>query len=317
MENRVTENKESEERDKMTDLQAAVKGTQNVSVKAVFEVLLAGFCWGLIGLYTRPLSQAGMSPMQITAVRCIAAGCALILYLLIKDRRAFKIQWEDIWMFVGTGIISIVFFNVCYFMTINMATLSLAAILLYTSPYFVIILSAILFKEKITGRKIMALILAFTGCILVTGFQAGGIKWVSVLTGLGSGLCYGLYSIFGNIALRKYSSMTVTVYTFIVAAIGIAPFAGLDELPEIIANGNHILLIILALGICSTMLPFILYTEGLSHMEAGKAAVLAFSEPLVATLAGIIVFREKITVMSAVGIGLMFAAILYINGKKK
>ncbi len=51
-------------------------------------------------------------------------------------------------------------------------------------------------------------------------------------------------------------------------------------------------------------------------MEAGKAAVLAFSEPLVATLAGILVFHEQLTVMSAIGIGLMFASILYINGSK-
>lgn len=293
------------------------KSVNAVSVKAVSEVLLAGFCWGLIGLFTRPLSQAGMSPMQITAVRCIVAGVALFLYLLIKDKKALKIHLKDIWMFIGTGIISIVFFNVCYFTTINMATLSFAAILLYTSPYFVMILSAILFRERITRKKITALLLAFAGCVLVTGFQTDGIKAFSILTGLGSGLCYGLYSIFGNIALKKYSSMTVTVYTFLVAAVGISPFAGMNEITGIIAGNHSVLWIIVALGIFSTMLPFVLYTEGLSHMEAGKAAVLAFSEPLVATLAGIVVFHEKITFMSAVGVGMMFLAIIYINSRNK
>ncbi|MDD6571265.1 MAG: DMT family transporter [Thermoflexaceae bacterium] len=293
------------------------KSVNAVSVKAVSEVLLAGFCWGLIGLFTRPLSQAGMSPMQITAVRCIVAGAALFFYLLIKDKKVLKIHLKDIWMFIGTGIISIVFFNVCYFTTINMATLSFAAILLYTSPYFVMILSAILFREKITRKKITALLFAFAGCVLVTGFQTDGIKAFSILTGLGSGLCYGLYSIFGNIALKKYSSMTVTVYTFLVAAVGISPFAGMNEITGIIAGNQSVLWIIVALGIFSTMLPFVLYTEGLSHMEAGKAAVLAFSEPLAATLAGIVVFHEKITFMSAVGIGMMFLAIIYINRKNK
>lgn len=285
-------------------------------IKAVVEVLLAGFCWGLIGIFTRPLSAAGMNPLQITAVRCIVAGGALFVYLLLKDRKALQISLKDLWMFVGTGIISIVFFNVCYFLTIEMATLSFAAILLYTSPYFVILLSAVLFKERITKKKVTALFMAFAGCILVTGFGQGKINWLSVLTGLGSGLCYGLYSIFGNIALKKYGSMTVTFYTFFVAAVGITPFAKLHELPRMIAEGKGVLFLIHALGICSTMLPFILYTEGLSHMEAGKAAVLAFSEPLVATLAGILVFHEQLTVMSAIGIGLMFASILYINGSK-
>ncbi len=236
-------------------------------------------------------------------------------YLFVKNPKALRIELRDLWMFVGTGIISIVFFNICYFTTINIATMSLAAILLYTSPYFVIIISAVLFKEKITRRKATSLFIAFVGCVLVTGFQTGGVTLFSVMTGLGSGLCYGLYSIFGNIALKKYNSMTVTVYTFIVAAVGITPFAKPGDVVAIIGQDNSVALIIIGLGLFSTMLPFLLYTEGLSHMEAGKAAVLAFAEPLVATVAGIVIFHESITVMSVVGIGLMLGALVNINRK--
>ncbi len=282
---------------------------------ATFQILLAGFCWGLIGVFTRPLASSGLNPMQITSVRCIVAGIALITYLFIKNRKALYIELRDLWMFVGTGIISIVFFNICYFTTINIATMSLAAILLYTSPYFVIIISAVLFKEKITRQKAVSLLVAFVGCVLVTGFQSGGVTVFSVLTGLGSGLCYGLYSIFGNVALKKYSSMTVTVYTFIVAAVGITPFARLGNVVTIIGRDGNVGLIIIGLGLFSTMIPFLLYTEGLSQMEAGKAAVLAFAEPLVATVAGIVIFHESITIMSVVGIGLMLAALMNINRK--
>lgn len=284
-------------------------------MKATIQILLAGFCWGLIGLFTRPLAASGLNPMQITSVRCIVAGIALLAYLFVKNPKALRIELRDLWMFVGTGIISIVFFNICYFTTINIATMSLAAILLYTSPYFVIIISAVLFKEKITRRKATSLFIAFVGCVLVTGFQTGGVTLFSVMTGLGSGLCYGLYSIFGNIALKKYNSMTVTVYTFIVAAVGITPFAKPGDVAAIIGQDNSVALIIIGLGLFSTMLPFLLYTEGLSQMEAGKAAVLAFAEPLVATVAGIVIFHESITVMSVVGIGMMLGALVNINRK--
>ena len=114
-------------------------------------------------------------------------------------------------MFLGTGMLSIVLINVLYFMTIESTTLSLAVILLYTAPCFVMILSAILFREKITPRKAGAFLLALLGCACTTGgLDASSFSVFGILTGVGSGFCYALYTIFGNIALKKYHPLTVT-----------------------------------------------------------------------------------------------------------
>ena len=180
--------------------------------KAVLCILGAGFCWGIIGAFSKPLAQMGYSSFQITAVRCIVTLIGLAGILAVKDRKLFYIEIKDVWMFVGTGILSITLFNVCYFQTIAESTLGLAAILLYTAPFFVILLSALLYKEKITKKKLLALFLAFGGCVLVTGLGSGHIPVIAVLTGLGSGIGYALYTIFGNVALKKYNPLTVTLY---------------------------------------------------------------------------------------------------------
>ncbi|PMC38381.1 hypothetical protein CJ195_07895 [Bacillus sp. UMB0899] len=88
------------------------------------------------------------------------------------------------------------------------------------------IFSRVLFKERFTFRKVLSLITTFMGCILVIGlipFTKESVTIYGLLVGLGSGFFYALYSIFGKFALAKYSTVTVTTYTFIFAAIAITP----------------------------------------------------------------------------------------------
>lgn len=286
------------------------------NLKAPLFVILAGSCWGIIGIFTRTLSKMGFSSLQITASRCLVTAICLIIYLGIKDRDKLKIHIKDIWVFLGTGIGSIVFFNICYFITIEETTLSVAAILLYTAPFFVIIMSALFFKEKITYKKIIALGIAFFGCILITGIignQSIKLTNFGILTGIGSGIGYALYSIFGRVALRKYHTITVTAYTFIVASLSLLPFTNINYMMEAILESNTVLYNVLLLGILSTLAPFLLYTKGLQNMETGKASIMAFVEPMVATIAGIVLFKEILSLQNMAGILLIFISLVLLN----
>ena len=78
---------------------------------------------------------------------------------------------------------------------------------------------------------------------------------------------------------------------------------------------THVALVWLALlGILSTTAPFLLYTLGLQHMEAGKASILASIEPLTSTVVGIVVFHEALTTVGVVGI-LCIGAVILLNSK--
>lgn len=280
---------------------------------AVAKILAAAAGWGIIGVFSRPLSDAGLNAVQITFVRSVIVALGMALYLLLTDRKQFQIHWKDIWMFLGTGLLSIVFFNICYFLTIERATLAAASILLYTAPCFVMLMSAVFFHEKVTVQKLAALVLAFAGCVLVSGFTGGQMSGSAVLTGIGSGIGYALYSIFGSVALKKYQPFTVIFYTFLIASVGLIPFSAVTEIGAVMIGSGSVIASGLALGVLSTLLPFILYTGGLKELEAGKASVLAFAEPMVATIAGIVIFKEKVNMQNALGIVLIFAAILLLN----
>ncbi len=154
-------------------------------------IIAAGSLWGLMGVFVKWFDAFGIAAMPMTFLRALVTAAVMMLFMLIRHRQKLKIRLRDLWMFIGTGLCSIVFFNYCYFQTIMVTSLSVAAILLYTAPIFVMLISAVLFKERLTVRKLTALALAFGGCVLVTGVVTGGsVSGGAILTGLGAGLGY-------------------------------------------------------------------------------------------------------------------------------
>jgi drug/metabolite transporter (DMT)-like permease len=282
-------------------------------------IILAGCFWGSMGIFVRRLSTFGFSPIQIVSLRITVAALVFSLLLLIKDSSGFRIALRDLPLFLGLGFGSILFFTICYFSAITIMPLSTAAILLYTSPIWIMLMSVLFFREKLNRIKLIALALAFAGCVLVSGISGEGLTLTGLLLGLGSGIGYGLYSILGTIALRKYSPYTVTTYTFLFAAAGSwLVCQPADMISKISATDNltRLLLFCVLTGLVTAVIPFLAYTLGLRTVEASRAGILATIEPLVATLVGIVVFSEPLTLLSGLGIALILAAVVLLNRKQ-
>ena len=196
---------------------------------------------------------------------------------------------------------------------------STAAILLYTSPIWIMLMSVLFFREKLNRIKLIALALAFAGCVLVSGISGEGLTLTGLLLGLGSGIGYGLYSILGTIALRKYSPYTVTTYTFLFAAAGswlVCQPADMISKFSAAENLTGLLFFCVLTGLVTAVIPFLAYTLGLRTVEASRAGILATIEPLVATLVGILFFSESLTLISGMGIVLILAAVVLLNRKQ-
>ena len=282
-------------------------------------ILLAGCFWGSMGIFVRRLGTFGFSSVQIVCIRVTLAALFFSVLLLAKDRRGFRIALRDLPLFLGLGFGSILFFTVCYFTAITMMPLSTAAILLYTSPIWIMLMSVLFFREKLNAVKLVALGLAFAGCVLVSGISGEGITLSGLLVGLGSGIGYGLYSILGTVALRKYSPYTVTAYTFLFAAAGSWAVCGPRDMVAKFAAAPDLLSLLLfccLTALVTAVIPFLAYTLGLRSVEASRAGILATVEPLVATIIGILVFSEPLTWLSGLGILLILSAVILLNRKK-
>lgn len=280
---------------------------------AYASILLAAALWGVIGLWNRRLMAAGLSPTSIVVVRNFGGMVLLLAIFTIRDRSVFRVKKEHLKYFFGTGVVSVVLFTCCYFTCQKVCSLAVASILLYTAPSFVVVLSAILWKEPVTKKKLLALALTLVGCALVCGVFAGDLTVTvsGVLLGLGSGFFYALYSIFGRYALAYYSSMTVTVWTFVFA--GPASLVLLRPSELTVLAEPSMALTAMCLVVFSTVLPYILYTRGLAQVESGKASIMASLEPVVASLAGVLVFSEPMSGQTLVGIVLVLSGVVILR----
>ena len=283
-------------------------------------IILAGIFWGSMGIFVRRLSTFGFNSIQIVCIRVTIAALVFCLVLLLKDPSGFRISLRDLPLFLGLGLGSVLVFTVCYFTAISMMSLSTAAILLYTSPIWIMLMSILFFREKLTLRKLLALALAFGGCVLVSGISGGGLTPAGLLIGLGSGIGYGLYSILGTVALRRYSPYTVPTWTFLFAAIGsllISHPADIAAKVFAAPSVGGLLLFCLLTALVTAVVPFLAYTLGLRSVEASKAGILATIEPMVATLIGILVFSEPMTLSSGIGMLMILIAVILLNMPSK
>ena len=273
-------------------------------------VFAAGSLWGIISLFLKPMLNLGFSQIQTVTLRCLVAAAVLGVYMLIKDKSLFRFKLRDIWCFLGTGLVSLMFFSICYFYSMTYNGVCVAVILLYTSPVFVMLLSLPLFKEKITYKKLIAVVLTVAGCVFVSGAASGqSIGFVGIVLGICSGLGYALYSIFSRYALqRNYNSMTISFYTFLFCGLGCLPFA--SPVSMALSLSPKAVLYSLGLGVVCCVMPYILYTKGLEYVDNTRASVIVAVEPVVASLIGVFVYNESVTAVKLLGVALVLSAVV-------
>lgn len=286
---------------------------------AYFMVILGAALWGVTGLFVQNLYTYGFTPWEVVGIRLIFSAVILFIFLFITKRSLLFISFRDIPFFIGTGIISIAFFNYFFFTVMDEANLSLAVVLLYTGPVFVTLISRFTFGEPFSFNKITALIVMFFGCALAVGIVPIGhlsIGMATILFGIASGFFYALYSIFGKYVSGKYHTLTITAYSMLFGALFLLPTSRLWQKASLFTE-TPILLNGVGLAIFATALAYAFYTLGLTYVESSRAAILSTVEPVVAIIIGVAVFNDILSIWQVTGMLLvLFSVLLTVKTRK-
>lgn len=281
-------------------------------------VILGAACWGFMGLFNRMLAAANATMGDRLVIRNTGALVLMTVVFLCVNRKVFRIDPRHLPIFLGSGALSIVGLSWVYFSCQMLCSLAVAGVLLYLAPSFVVLASAVLWKEKLTPRRGLSVLLALLGCALVSGIVGGDLT-VSVkglLFGIASGLCYASYTVFAHYGLQHYGSYTMIYWTFLVAGLVSLFWLDVPSLGNVLSQPKGVFSAV-GLVVVATVLPYFFYTKGLEGVESGLASVIANVEPVVAALVGIFVFRETPTVWTVLGIGLvLMAAVILAKGEK-
>lgn len=277
-------------------------------------ILAAGIMWGCIGIFIRNLNAFGYTSRQISAIRCVITLPMMFLLVCLTNKKRLRIEIRDIGLFAANGICSLLVCYTAYQASVTLTSMPTAVALLYTAPAFVMLFSVLFFHEKITVIKGTALVLSVAGSALASGI-AGGVQFqtAGILLGLFSGLGYALYSIIGTVILRKYHPFTNIFYSFLFASAGILCICDLPDLVTKVKMEPASIPWMLGCSAVTCFFSYLLYTVGLSVIPASRAAIYACIEPVVATVIGIIIYKERTGTIGIIGIVMVIAAILLLN----
>jgi len=285
-------------------------GSTEDRMLGALAVAAAASIWGTLGLFAKILYAQGVSFESLVAVRASVGWLAVISFLLAtQGARSLRVARRDLAFLLPLGLIGIGTFYLLYFYTVRDITIGTAAILLYSAPAFVVVLAWLFLKEPLNAAKGFALLLTVGGIFLVAGAYDPANLEVSpkiLLTGLLSGLTYGLYAIFGRPLAGHLSPAVILSYAlaFGSALLVVAALPTLDTLAGLPASSYALLLM---LAVVHTSLAFALYTFGIRHLGAGRAAIVATVEPVVAGILGVTLLSEELTALKVLGALLVLA----------
>ena len=288
-------------------------------MKKIYFLLpaLAGLMFGSTGFFVRTLTENGIDATTLLFLRFSIAALVMFVCVFLTDKSLFKIKKEYLPYFVLAAI-SIVGLNLCYNESMNTIHLSLAAILLGTSPIFVIIGAYFTLAEKITFKKVASMLLAIVGCILASGFlesSIGSISLIGVAGGIGAAIFCAIYTLDSTKVISKgCHTYSILFYSLIIIALLLLPFTNFTQINHYVSINplsNAVFLIVHSF--ISFALPYVCLTTALNHVESGVASILLSGcEPIAALIFGIVIYSEVPTVLMLCGLVIVIIALVIL-----
>lgn len=267
-------------------------------------VALAAVLWALLGLFSKRLLEAGISATEIAFWRAALGGVVFAVHAYLGGR--FRLQRRrDLLAFIAFALVGVTLFYSALNLAIEAGGVSLAFVLLYSAPAFVVVLAALLLGERLTTLKVVLVLLSVAGVALVTQGESAGvnISVSAVAWGLIAGLSYASYYLFGKWVLRRYQPATIYAFVLPLGAVGLLPWVPFDA---VTMATPLIWLNLILMATLSTYLAYLVYYTGLKRVEASRAVLVATIEPVIAAVLAALVFGER---LGALGI---FGAILVL-----
>ena len=276
-----------------------------------FLVLIASLIWGGTGIVANYLYRDGFTFYEVTAIRIFTTFLFSCLFK-IRKTKTNKFARKDVLLCSIIGF-CVAAFMLCYFATIQLLSVAVAVILLYTAPIFVVILSAIFFKEKIGALTIFAVLLSIVGCFFISGIfeQKAEIKLIGLILGLLSGVGYAMYIILTKVLInKKLKDTDIMFVVFLFSSLFSFPFL-ISAIPKIVSDIKIVCLCLSIGGLCG-FLPYLLYSISLNNLSSTTASIIVTTEPLFAAILSFLIFQEKLSIFSIMGFSIIICSILLI-----
>ncbi|NGU52453.1 EamA family transporter [Clostridium perfringens] len=291
----------------------------NNKQKGISLVLIATVFWGIMGISSRILYEAGLSTMFIAFSRSFLSSICFFIWIMITDRKILKIDPRGLAISALYGIGTFALCFIGYNLSVEYIPISVATVLMFTNSIWVTIFGVLFFGEKFNMKKGSVILLTLVGCIMVSNMSLGhfNMSAIGIAAGLGTGFLFAFQIIFPKF-FSGYRKDTLLIYGYIFASIFIGLFTDFKESFNIIANAPNIgmvILNILSIGILSTFISNTCYIKSTEYIEASVTSILASMEPVLSSIFAFFIFGEVLNGKQIVGAILIIIAAIILELK--
>jgi len=283
---------------------------QSESTKSKLMFLTAMFIFGSIGIFRRYIPL----PSGTIAMCRGFIGVLFLLAAMMVLRKHFSktaIKANLLVLCISGALIG---FNwIFLFEAYNYTTVATATLCYYMAPVFVILMSPIVLKEKLTGKKLICAMVALAGMVLVSGVLEVGVSGLAELRGILFGLAAGL--LYGNIMLLNKKLHDIEGYDkslvqLFMAALVLVPYVLFVEWDAVAAVTWTPLVVIMLLivGMIHTGFAYTIYFGAMGGMKAQTIALYSYLDPIIAVILSAVLLHENLSIAGWIGAVLIIGA---------
>jgi drug/metabolite transporter (DMT)-like permease len=282
-----------------------------------FLAASAAIMWGISGLFAKALFNISsqITPMWLTQIRLIISGIVLLVVAGMLHQKPLGTlkNKHDALVILSYGLFGLLPVQLFYFIVVQQANASIATILQFIGPFFVMAYLAVTHKQVMRRLDILAAIVAFVGVFLLSThghFNHLAITPVALFFGLLTALGEATYTLIPVNIVKRCSSLVVTGWGMIMAGLGLVIIH--PSIPNI-PNRPQVWLFTAAVIIIGTIIPFQIMANALRYVKPATASLLDAFEPLSATIGSVLIFGLVMTATDWLGSVLVVVAVMALN----
>lgn len=288
----------------------------------VAMVALAAVAFSGKAIIIKLAYRHGVDAVTLLALRMVfSAPLFLVLaWWAARGAGVARLSAADLRAVAALGFVGYYLASYFDFLGLQYITAALERLVLFLYPTFVLLLSAAIYKRRITRRDVTAVVLSYVGIALVFAHELAvqpgnvvlGASWVML-----SALCYAAYLLGSGRLVGRIGSLRFACYAGLVSCVGVvAHFLVTREPALIVSQPAQVYGLSILMAAVSTVMPIVLTSEGIRRIGASDASILGSVGPVATIFLGLVFLGEPITAMQLAGAALVTAGVLSLSLRK-
>ncbi|MBX2987548.1 MAG: DMT family transporter [Bdellovibrionaceae bacterium] len=279
--------------------------------RGLLQVAIASVCFGLIGIFGKKIYEAGLSVGELLSLRFTIATIVLGAALLLSRPRVLRLSRRQ-WVISSLlGLLGYAVFSTLYFLSIQGVSAALAVLLLYTFPFWTVLINFFL-GQRLTGKQMGALLGASAGLALLLWGQLEVRTLMAVAAGIGSAIAYAAFIVISGRWTKGVHPLGSGFWIIAAATVGLLLFHRPDP-----AQAMHwdfrVWALLLGIAVIGTVIPLTLIQAGLQKLSSTETALLSMIEPVTAAAASTLVLGESLSPRQMLGGVVVLGCLILVN----